>query len=60
MTMIFAAALLLTSCSQDVIYENVYEGFRVQQRLENAPEEATGDQTPMSYRQYQQERTGNE
>lgn len=45
-------SLSLAGCSKDSLCEGIYEGFRVQQRLEDAPEPLSRDEGPMTFEQY--------
>jgi hypothetical protein len=51
-------ALLLSACSKERFYENVYEGVRVQQQLEKAGSKDAGEEQ-MTYREYETERKEN-
>lgn len=50
------ASLAITGASKDSLCENIYEGFRGQQRPERAAASLTTVEDPMTYAQYAAER----
>jgi len=51
--------LILTGCSKEGFYENIYEGVRVQQQLDATGSDNAGE-GQMTYRQYEAEKKASE